>query len=91
MKTELIDGIGTIVEIGSSCVGCMSWETPYILLKINGIKLRYQSDLLETDRRWFEKLNTNNRFRLKLRYRQVFDRNYDGKVWRILNIEFLDF
>ena len=34
-KTELIDGIAEIVKKGSSCVGNMSWETPYIVFRIH--------------------------------------------------------
>jgi len=36
MKTRKIEGIATIVKTGSGCVGCMSWETPYAIIAING-------------------------------------------------------
>ena len=43
-KTYKIEGTGTIIDIGSSCVGCMAWETPYIIIAINGERFKYQSD-----------------------------------------------
>ena len=46
-KTRQINGTVTIMEVGSSCVGCMAWETPYAIIKINGETFRYQSDRVE--------------------------------------------
>ena len=43
MKTRKIEGIATIVKTGSGCVGCMSWETPYAIIAINGERFKYQS------------------------------------------------
>ena len=43
-KTRQINGTVTIMEVGSSCVGCMAWETSYARIKINGETFKYQSD-----------------------------------------------
>lgn len=46
----------TIATVSSSCVGCMSWETPYIRFS-NGWK--WQSDIIES------KYNLANRYDLE--------------------------
>ena len=34
-----------VIDTGSACVGCMSWETPYILLETGeGRKIKWHSD-----------------------------------------------
>jgi len=46
-KTRQISGTATVIDTGSSCVGCMAWETPYIKIKMHGETFRYQSDRVE--------------------------------------------
>ena len=78
-KTRKIEGIGTIVNVGSSCVGCMSWETGYIIIAINGERFRYQSDrIYELD------LQKNDMVQVALRVKD------NGNVFRFNLIEKLN-
>jgi len=74
-KTEKIEGIGTIVKTGSSCVGCMAWETTYIVIAINGERYRYQSDRIDE-----MGLDRGDIVKVSVRVR-------DDKVWRFNLIE----
>lgn len=48
MKTELIKTIAQLIKNGSSCVGCMSWETPYVVFKLeNNDQILWQSDNID--------------------------------------------
>ena len=53
-KTERLSGIATIERTGSSCVGCMSWETPYVIFRVyedehtdKYVTVRWQSENIE--------------------------------------------
>jgi hypothetical protein len=35
-KGELVEGVATIKDTYTACVGCMSWESPHIVLTVNG-------------------------------------------------------
>ena len=54
MKTEKLNGLATIERTGSGCVGCMSWETPYVVFRVyedeythKYVTVRWQSENIE--------------------------------------------
>jgi hypothetical protein len=48
-ETTTVQGLAYVLKYGSSCVGCMAWETPYVEMLIQGIGLpvRYQSNTVD--------------------------------------------
>ena len=47
-KTRYFKGVATVINHGSSCVGCMAWETSYVILGMGkGERFRYQSDRVD--------------------------------------------
>ena len=78
-KTQKIEGTGTVIDIGSSCVGCMAWETPYAIIGINGgERYRYQSDRVD-----ILGLSKDDLIKVSMLVR-------DDKVWRFKLIEKYD-
>ncbi len=44
-KTEKLDCYGTVTNVGTAIVGCMSWETPYVRLTLDdGRQVRWCSN-----------------------------------------------
>lgn len=73
MKTRLVEGYATITYKGSGCVGNMSWETPYIELKMHGETFRYQSDSLD----WkYPDLDEGDTIWVKIRVKN------NGNIWK---------
>jgi len=88
METRIVEDTVEIVRNGSGCMGCMPWETPYIILEDSkGDRYTWQSDnILET----YIKHEPNGRendirigvfFDVKMRVR-------GDRVWRMLNFTF---
>jgi len=81
MKTRLVEGYATIINRDSSCVGNMSWETPYIELTIHGETFRYQSEFLD----WkYRDLDIGDEVWVKIRVKD------NGNVWRFSTPSLMD-
>jgi hypothetical protein len=86
MKTTLIKGSAQIVATGSSCVGCMAWETPYIIFEVNGETYKWQSDNIYRIAK--EKDNLKE---CHLQKGMFFDVEFlvrENKVWRVRDIKY---
>ena len=83
-KTKLIEGIVRIKKIGHACIGCMAWESPYIIFeRMNGKEYVWHSDNIPEilDRHGLKhNYNLENKvYHVRMRVRQ-------DRVWRLYNI-----
>ena len=92
-KTELINGIAEIVKIGSSCVGNMAWETPYIVFRV----YCENCDLPFGDYKWQSENIAEIAYKLdKIKeghlsignYFDVVLRAKENKIWRVLELKY---
>lgn len=53
MKGIKLDGLFRVIRRGSSCVGCMAWETPYIIFSSleTGQEYKWHSEVIEVAER----------------------------------------
>jgi len=92
-KTELIDGIGEVIKVGTSCVGNMAWETPYVVFRVycESCDLpfgdyKWQSENIYTIAYKMDKvqeghLTVGKFFNLEIRVR-------GNKIWRVNRLEY---
>jgi len=91
MKTELIKIETQIVKTGTACIGCMHWESPYIIFKDSDSDNTYKwhSDNLPGIFKALAGCDWDSRYTKEGTWYKIKARVRNNKVWRMIELEYM--
>ena len=93
MKTELVEGIAQVAEVGFACIGVMAWESPFIRFIVyanteatEGREVLWHTDNI--DKILFQQDKLYHTLKLESKWLDFSALIRGNRVWRIRNIKY---